>query len=391
MPLHIRHVLPGDVCLPTKIDGSPMRGLLNAALSLALHQTKVGHRVEIVGGGAAATSTYYSLDALQARSVPPWKWARCGRWNLTWIAPIWWLCARSSPVDVLHVHLDPNLLLAPRAKVRVLHVHNDVGVPLPPAYQRLASRADAVICVSEFVRQRFLKASDIPADRVSVVYNGAASVSLHSSGTCHALREQWGVATGSVVLLFAGAVIPDKGLIYLAEAFKRAGLASPSLELVVAASPTISEQRAAYEASVRDCAEGYPVHFVGSVPQASMSMAYRASDIVVIPSIVQEGFPLVACEAMAAGRPVIASNAGGIPEVVIHGDTGLLVPACDVGALAEAILRLASDQGLRDEMGRAAQERANLFTWDAAARRADQVYRHLLKKKVHNKGHSAGL
>ena len=142
---------------------------------------------------------------------------------------------------------------------------------------------------------------------------------------------------------------------------------------------------------MRDCAEGYPVHFVGSVPQESMSMAYRASDIVVIPSIVQEGFPLVACEAMAAGRPVIASNAGGIPEVVIHGDTGLLVPASDVGALAEAILRLASDQGLRDEMGRAALARANLFTWDAAARRADEVYRHLLKKKVHNKGHSEGL
>jgi glycosyltransferase involved in cell wall biosynthesis len=390
MPLSIRHLLPGAVALPTELGASAMRGLLNVALSLALHQAEAGHRVEIVGGSASGKPACYPLKAVQACSLALWTWARAGRWNLTWVAPIWWFCARHRPVDVLHVHLDPNLLLAPRAQVRVLHIHNDVGSPLPPAYLRLLSRADQVFCVSDFVRQRFLRASRLPADRVSVLYNGATPPPPVSTSAARALRADWGVAESATVLLFAGAVIPDKGLIHLVEAFNQARSAWPSLELVVAASPTISPHRAAYEATVRDCAQGLPVRFVGSIPQDSMGAAYRASDLVLIPSIVQEGFPLVACEAMAAGRPVIASSTGGIPEVVIRGGTGLLVPAGDADALARAILRLASDHDLRYELGRAALERARAFTWDAAAERAEEMYRRLLNSKLHDRRRSAG-
>jgi glycosyltransferase involved in cell wall biosynthesis len=368
-----------------------MRGLLNAALSLALHQAEAGHRVEIVGGGASGKPACYPLRAVQACSLATWTWARAGRWNLTWVAPIWWFCARHRPVDVLHAHLDPNLLLAPRARVRVLHIHNDVGAPLPPAYLRLLSRADQVVCVSDFVRQRFLRASGLSADSVSVLYNGATPAPPISTSAARALRADWGVAKSATVLLFAGPVIPDKGLIHLVEAFKQARPAWPSLELVVAASPTISPQRAAYEATVRDCTQGLPVRFVGSIPQDGMGAAYRASDLVLIPSVVQEGFSLVTCEAMAAGRPVIASDTGGIPEVVAHGHTGLLVPAGDAGALARAILRLVSDRDLREAMGRAALERARAFTWDAAAERADQVYSGLLKGEARGGPHPARL
>ena len=79
-----------------------------------------------------------------------------------------------------------------------------------------------------------------------------------------------------------------------------------------------------------------------------------ASDIVAVPSVWDEPHAVVLCEAMAAGRPVVASRAGGIPETVVDGETGFLVPSGDERRLRDAILALATDTDLRERMGRAA-------------------------------------
>ncbi|HZQ38043.1 MAG TPA: glycosyltransferase, partial [Dehalococcoidia bacterium] len=82
--------------------------------------------------------------------------------------------------------------------------------------------------------------------------------------------------------------------------------------------------------------------------------------------------------AMAAGRPVIASNIGGLPDVVAHGETGLLVPPGDVAALAAAMRRLLADASLRERMGAAAAWRAAGFRADRVVARIEQTYRRLL-------------
>jgi glycosyltransferase involved in cell wall biosynthesis len=95
----------------------------------------------------------------------------------------------------------------------------------------------------------------------------------------------------------------------------------------------------------------------------------------VIPSL-EEGFGIPAAEAMGCEVPVVATDAGGLPEVVEHGVTGLVVPRGDANALAEAIGSLLEDAMLRRRMGLAGRERAlRLFDWDRTAEQLEQVYR----------------
>ncbi|MDP3731759.1 MAG: glycosyltransferase family 4 protein, partial [Candidatus Omnitrophota bacterium] len=88
---------------------------------------------------------------------------------------------------------------------------------------------------------------------------------------------------------------------------------------------------------------------------------YRLLDIVVIPSTQFDSFPTVALEAMAMKKPVIASNIGGLPEMVIDGETGILVKPSDDKQLKSAIEKLAADEGLRKKMGEAGYERQNKY------------------------------
>ena len=117
---------------------------------------------------------------------------------------------------------------------------------------------------------------------------------------------------------------------------------------------------------------------LGGWPHAAVLQAWRRALFGLAPSIGIETFGIVALEAMAAGRPVIASNIGGLPDVVAHGETGLLVPPGDVAALAAAMRRLLADASLRERMGAAAAWRAAGFRADRVVARIEQTYRRLL-------------
>ena len=101
----------------------------------------------------------------------------------------------------------------------------------------------------------------------------------------------------------------------------------------------------------------------------------------VVPSIWPEPLALAAVEAMACGRPVVASATGGLPDAVFHGATGLLVPPGDVGALREALCTLLTNPGLCRRMGEAARRRARLFTASTVTARIEQVYLDVQARK----------
>jgi len=105
--------------------------------------------------------------------------------------------------------------------------------------------------------------------------------------------------------------------------------------------------------------------------------AWRRCGLGVVPSITEEAFGLVALEAMAAGRPVIAADHGGLPEVVANGETGLLVAPGDAAALRDALRRLHSDPDLRTRMGTAALQRVKRFTPATVVPQLEDVYGHL--------------
>jgi glycosyltransferase involved in cell wall biosynthesis len=107
------------------------------------------------------------------------------------------------------------------------------------------------------------------------------------------------------------------------------------------------------------------VSFTGSVPHRQLISFYKDADVFVFPSVWNEPFGMPIVEAMAAGVPVVSTRGGGIPEIVVDGKTGLLVERGDASALAEAILRLLSNENLREAIIRDAHERAvELLSWE---------------------------
>jgi glycosyltransferase involved in cell wall biosynthesis/GT2 family glycosyltransferase len=158
-------------------------------------------------------------------------------------------------------------------------------------------------------------------------------------------------------LLFVGRLEPRKGIDTLLRAAPRVLQECPRATLVVAGEPPNGGDIA--EDFYRRC--GVPgarerVRFLGRVDDARLASLYAATDIFVAPSR-YESFGLVYLEAMARGKPVVACRAGGAASVVADGETGLLVPPDDAGALAGALVRLAGDAALRARLGAAARER----------------------------------
>jgi glycosyltransferase involved in cell wall biosynthesis len=110
------------------------------------------------------------------------------------------------------------------------------------------------------------------------------------------------------------------------------------------------------------------------VPNVALPQYYRAAAVSVVPSL-EEGFGIPAAEAMGCETPVVASDAGGLPEVVEHGVTGLVVPRGDSAALAAAIGSLLEDPERRRRMGAAGRARAlRLFDWDRTAEQFERLY-----------------
>lgn len=383
--MKVRHVTAAAGRMPRGEASQPASGIVGATLSLAASQVAAGCDVEVWGWNDLAPAAETMMGGIRTWTSPTWPWARFAHWDVRWLAPVWQHTLARPPADILHVHADPTMLSLPGARARLLHLHTPLPEPFPAAYRRLLHRAGCVVCCSHFVRARFLAASGYHAVRAHVIYNGAEPPPV-DAGADRATAKPWAPPGQGIVILFAGAIVPPKGVHHLVRAFARIDSAVPGAQLHIAGSarlwavPGGNLQGEAYEQEVRHLARGLNVHFLGDIPRSQMGAVYSAADIVCVPSVWDEPFGMVACEAMAAGKPVVASAVGGIPEIVVDGETGLLAPPGDETALAEAILALANNPPLRTRMGQGGRERAALFTWEASARKLDAIYDELLSR-----------
>jgi glycosyltransferase involved in cell wall biosynthesis len=121
------------------------------------------------------------------------------------------------------------------------------------------------------------------------------------------------------------------------------------------------------------------VEFLGFVSEDEKYAYYKSVDLCVFPSV-YEPFGIVCLEAMVCGRPVVASNVGGIPFVVENGKTGLLFESGNVKDLAEKVIILLKNKELRDKMGEVGRERAKEFTWDKIAEQTVEVYKEIIEE-----------
>ncbi|HYQ79491.1 MAG TPA: glycosyltransferase family 4 protein [Solirubrobacterales bacterium] len=161
-------------------------------------------------------------------------------------------------------------------------------------------------------------------------------------------------------ILFFGDATVDKGAWQLAEAYRQLEDPPP---LVLVGRCYIDELK-----------ERPNVHVTGAWPHELAIEALRRSLFTVAPSLWPEPFGIVALEASAAGKPVVASDIGGLRDIVLDGETGLLVPPDDRVALVEALRRLIGDEGLRQRLGDAAAARARTFSPAAILPRFEQAY-----------------
>jgi glycosyltransferase involved in cell wall biosynthesis len=176
----------------------------------------------------------------------------------------------------------------------------------------------------------------------------------------------------------ASADVPLKGLRFLLEAVAKLRT-ERDVELVVIGKP---RQESGAPRLIRELGIGDAVRFVSGVDQTDIVRLYAEAEVAVVPSL-YEGFSLPAIEAMACGVPVVGTLAGAVPEVVgTDGETALLVPPADPGALAGAIGRLLDDARLRQRIGAAGRARVmERFTWRACAIGTAEQYRIVLEEE----------
>lgn len=175
-----------------------------------------------------------------------------------------------------------------------------------------------------------------------------------------------------------GRLVPQKGFDVLLDAFARAGL--DEVDLVIAGE---GPERTSLERAAAGFGLAGRVQFFGRADRAQVAALFKGCLFFALPSR-QEPFGIVSLEAMEAGKAVIASATGGVPEVVSDGATGLLVPPGDPAALAAAMRRVASDAGLRDSLVAAGRARAADFTWRALAQRYLATYERVALRAGHD-------
>jgi glycosyltransferase involved in cell wall biosynthesis len=186
------------------------------------------------------------------------------------------------------------------------------------------------------------------------------------------IRRGLGAGPGSFLVASVGRLVPIKGHPHLVEAFAEVSRRRPGSRLMLVGDGPL---RAALDGRIRELGLEGGVLLTGH--RDDVARLLRAADLFVLPSL-NEGLGMVLVEAMASGLATVASRVGGIPEVVLDRDTGLLVPPGDPGALADAILRLADDEGERRRMGRAGRDRAfEVFSIERTVRETERLYEEL--------------
>jgi glycosyltransferase involved in cell wall biosynthesis len=305
---------------------------------------------------------------------------RSSRDLLAWMRLIRFI--RAERVDILHAHkFGSNVwgaLIGKLARVPVMFAHEHTwsfeGEPLRRFIDRrvVGRLADAVIAVSRADERRLAEVVGIPSEKIVLVPNGIAPL---PAGDGAAVRREAGVSAGATVLVAVANLRPQKAIDVMIRALALLLAGFPDVRLLIAG----GGERSALEDLAAELGVAQAVVFLGARNDVADVLA--AADVAVSSSDF-EGSPLAGMEYLAAGLPVVATDVGGMPDLVRDGENGLLVPRQDPEAMAAAIAQLLADpQRARamGERGRGLQERE--FSLDAMVRRVEALYTERLARK----------
>jgi glycosyltransferase involved in cell wall biosynthesis len=175
-----------------------------------------------------------------------------------------------------------------------------------------------------------------------------------------------------------GRLVPQKGFDLLIEAFAEAAL--PTHDLLIAGEGT---ERAPLEQLIQSRGLVGRVHLLGRAERPQVASLFLGCSFFALPSRADEGMPVVCAEAMAAGKTVVAARAGGTPETVIDGESGIIFEKEDRNALAAGLRQLAGDPALRERFGAAGAKRAVQFSWPRITEQYLSAYRDAGSKSTY--------
>jgi glycosyltransferase involved in cell wall biosynthesis len=292
--------------------------------------------------------------------------------------------------DILHSHLFradiyASLAVAQLGERRPLLVstrHNDDRFFLNPfvglVHYGVSARQDLIIAISDHIA-RFTVARGVrDPSRVRRVYHGIEpQVTQELDRQGQRIRAELGIAPDDFLVGNVGRLALQKGQRHLIAAMPRLLERAPRTHAVIAGGGDLEDylRELAEEVGVAE-----RVHVLG--PRKDVPALMHAIDVFAMPSI-WEGFGLVLLEAMAAARPIVASRVATIPEVVLDGETGVLVPPGDPVALADALADLANDAVLAKQLGTAGSERLRrYFSIEKMVGDTELLYRELVEERV---------
>lgn len=288
---------------------------------------------------------------------------------------------REFGADVLHVQCVSSTTLY------ALHVRRRTGIPLVVTLQGELTMDAAGIFQKPGIAQKIMHKALREADFITA----CSAHALHEAEDFHArnLRDRARVipngirledfskakpyAHGKPYILAMGRHVRQKGFDVLLRAFADAGELGHDLLLA-----GDGDERQGLRQLTSELNLGGRVHWPGQADRTLAVQLFKGCSFFVLPSRADEGLPVVCAEAMASGKAIIASRVGGVPEIVLDGETGVLVPAEDVRALAAALQRLAGDGELCERMGASGAERVKAYDWVTLA----EDYRSIYNKTI---------
>ncbi|MFH0942515.1 MAG: glycosyltransferase family 4 protein [Chloroflexota bacterium] len=371
------------IALVSPYDFSYPGGVTNHITCLERYLRQMGHYVRVIGPASQA------VPSLDGRFIPigkprpvPASGSICRVTISPWLSPKINETLNRENFDIVHLH-EP---LMPMLCTTVLRLSDTVNIgtfhalagspgygfgrPLSTFFfRRWFRRLHGRIAVSRPAQQFANKY--LPGD-YTVIPNG---VDLTHFSRDVAPIGQFG--DGKINILFVGRLEKRKGLNYLLEAYRQVKREVPECRLIVVGPGT--RLRHKYEKTVarEDIKD---VVFIGQVSHDELPRYYQTADVFCAPATNRESFGIILLEAMALGKPIVASNIEGYASVLTNGKEGLLAPPRDAKGLAESLMTLLTDPAMRREMGEKGRVTAAKYSWQHVAQRVFDYYQKVLSE-----------